>query len=54
MEKPANLEWRDSTEAACPKKRRQVPEFSLMFLARFLLVDPGVLPEKESVSLRRF
>ena len=45
-ERPANLEWRDSAEAACLRKRRRFPEFSLMFLPDFLLADLGVPPEK--------
>ena len=36
-ERTANLEWRDSAEAVCMKKRRRFPEFSLVFLADFLL-----------------
>ena len=47
-ERPANLEWRDSVEAACLKKRRRFPDFSLTFLTDFLLADPGVPPEKGS------
>ena len=46
--KPANLEWRDSAEAAFLKKRRRLPEFSLMFLAGFLLGEPETFPEKGS------
>ena len=45
---PANLEWRDSAEAAFLKKRRRLPEFSLMFLTGFLLGDPEAFPEKGS------
>jgi len=48
-ERPANLEWRDSAEAACLKKRRRFPEFSLMFLADFLLADPFLSGDSEAV-----
>ena len=48
LEKPADLEWRDSAEAACLKKRRRFPDPSLVFLTGLLLTGPEALPEKGS------
>ena len=43
-ENSADLEWRDSAEAACLKKRRRVPELSLIFLTGLFLGVPEVFP----------
>lgn len=48
LEKFADLEWRDSAEAACLKKRRRLPGVSLIFLTGFRATSPGEFPEKGS------
>ena len=47
-ERSADLEWRDSAEAACLKKRRRLVRPSFVFLADFLLAGPEVSLEKGS------